>query len=319
MKELLKFEEWHLPEGVSTHGLVVNARELLHVGLEGRRVERLTGESSESYILKQLPLEGVNTGESWAYAKVLPHLPVMYPRLIAQSKDRTQETPWLLFEDMGTIHHEVDESMLIQIAEWMALWHAVPLDPYPELSRSGQKPGYDAIVTDLSAKRSVISRLLKSLGYEKNEVNAFYDKLERLSFSDVEVYSHGDLHPGNYGRTSSGRIVVLDWEHNHRNSPLWDLYHMLDMSHPLYPRMPDVLIRDKVLDAYLEFSQAHGRLYDKEPFKKDYMLFAAAFSLWMLTLIDHDLQDPGSIWPQDSLRRQREETWKTIIDIIETF
>ncbi|SDW66350.1 phosphotransferase [Paenibacillus sp. PDC88] len=305
-----------LPKGMLDQGFIVRNRAVLHVGLEGRQVERLTGDDTVSYILKYLPDETVLTGESWAYAKVLTQLPVIYPRLIAQSDQEGEERPWLLFEDVGTISHEAEEEVLIQIAEWMAIWHAVPLDSYPELLHAGQKPRLKQVVSDLLAQQTRIGNVFASLGFNGNEVHTFYQLLETFQLLQTEVYSHGDLHPGNYGRTSSGRVIVLDWEHNHRNTPMWDLYHLLDISHPLFPRTHNNQIRSKVLDTYLLYSKQLGNDYEEELFKREYQLFSVAFSLWMLLLIDRDIQDPTSIWPQDKLVTQREETLLSIRELL---
>lgn len=316
MKETIESGDRPLPKGMLDQGITVHKRAVLHIGLEGRQVERLTGDDTDSYILKYLPDEGALTGESWAYAKVLPHLPVIYPRLIAQSGQDGAERPWLLFEDVGSIRHEAEEEVLIQIAEWMAIWHVVPLDSYPELPHAGQKPRPEQVVSDLLAQQTSISALLEALGFNWSEVNTFYQLLDTFQLSPIEVYSHGDLHPGNYGRTSTGRIVVLDWEHNHRNTPMWDLYHLLDISHPLFPRAHDVHIRSKVLDTYLLYSRQLGKDYEEEVFKREYQLFSAFFSLWMLLLIDRDLQSPTPFWPHDNLVTQREETLLSIRELL---
>ncbi|MCM3126856.1 phosphotransferase family protein [Paenibacillus provencensis] len=316
MIESEKYEHWPLPAGLAALDINVHAREMLHIGLEGRRVERLITDSPTSYILKQLSTDTVFTGESWAYARVLPYLPSMYPRLIAHSEgDHQEDIPWLLFEDVGTLEHNADEAMLLQVTEWMAIWHAVPLASYPELTSYGQKPGLASILSNLMSKKSISMDLLRALGSVEKSIDYFFHLLESHGFSQAVVYSHGDLHPGNFGRTSSGRIVVMDWEHNHRSTPMWDLYHLLDMPHPLFPRKTDPQTREKVLDTYLELTRSNGTIYDKTAFKREYMLFAAAFSLWMLHLIEGDLQDSDSIWPHDKLIRQREETRQTILGI----
>ncbi|MCM3781419.1 phosphotransferase [Neobacillus mesonae] len=317
MKERLHNNEWVLPAGNFPQDLTF-IHEVLHNGMNGRRVERITAEGPDcsSYILKYLPPEAVETGESWAYRYVLHHLPAIYPELIAASADEETSTPWLLFEDLGTIDHTADESTLIQVAEWAAIWHSTPLYQYPELPRSGQKPGIDVIISDLMAQRNLIAHLLLSLEISDKTIDDFYHLLAGHSFSEWEVYSHGDLHAGNYGRTSSGRVVVLDWEHNHRNTPLWDLYHMLDMSHPLFPKNSNRVDRNKVLEVYLDAASSKGNPYDYPAFMKEYMLFSSAFSMWMLLLIHRDLENPNCVWPHERLIVQREETQRSLLETL---
>ncbi|MNG33223.1 hypothetical protein D3C84_1194310 [compost metagenome] len=41
---------------------------------------------------------------------------------------------------------------------------------------------------------------------------------------------------------------------------------------------------------------------------REYSLFSAVFSLWMLGLIDRDLTGDSGPWPRERLLRQQEET-----------
>lgn len=127
------------------------------------------------------------------------------------------------------------------------------------------------------------------------------------------VLSHGDLHLGNYA-LAGGEIKVLDWEHVHLNAPYWDLYHLLDLSHPVFPRTMDAPTRQRLLDDYLRAAARKGNIWEPAAFKRGYARFAAVFSLWMLLLIEQDLaaiaKNDGlpAKWSPEQLGRQRQET-----------
>ena len=72
--------------------------------------------------------------------------------------------------------------------------------------------------------------------------------LRQESFAaDELVLSHGDLHLGNYAAVN-GQVKVLDWEHAHLNSRYWDLYHVIDLSHPIFPKEMTTNIRERLLE-----------------------------------------------------------------------
>ncbi|MWC29443.1 hypothetical protein [Paenibacillus sp. MMS18-CY102] len=108
---------------------------------------------------------------------------------------------------------------------------------------------------------------------------------------------------------ASGKLRVLGWGHVHRNSPYWDLHHAIDMAHPLFPRQVDDAAWERLLTAYWE-QAAEGLVPKKlEAFLREYSLFSAVFSLWMLRLIEQDLAaSEGGPWTKEQLLRQREET-----------
>ncbi|WP_164779559.1 phosphotransferase family protein [Paenibacillus kobensis] len=145
-------------------------------------------------------------------------------------------------------------------------------------------------------------------GLPEHLVLRVYGQMKQQPPVIVYRLSHGDLHAGNFGTADDGTLKVLDWEHVHRNSPYWDLYHALDMSHPMFPRTIEDEARERLLAAYWEQAKAGSVPADREAFMREYSLFSAVFSLWMLRLIASDLEGDGGPWPRERLLRQQEET-----------
>ncbi|WP_286894035.1 phosphotransferase [Thermobacillus sp.] len=117
------------------------------------------------------------------------------------------------------------------------------------------------------------------------------------------VVSHGDFHRGNIA-VSGGEIVILDWEHAHRNSPFWDLYNLFDLTHPVFCRQTSDALRQSALNAYIASRRSLG--WEEPPgFIRSYYEYAAVHSVWMLLLIQDDLKQ--DVWePSDLLKAQAE-------------
>ena len=109
------------------------------------------------------------------------------------------------------------------------------------------------------------------------------------------VLSHGDLHLGNYG-ISQNKLVILDWEYAHLNTRFWDLYHLIDLSHPLHPKTVTSELRNKILSEYYDQASTYGIETNRASFKNEYYLFSATFSLWMIMLIEGDLKRKDDRW-----------------------
>jgi hypothetical protein len=103
------------------------------------------------------------------------------------------------------------------------------------------------------------------------------------------MLSHGDLHAGSYGRSADGSLVVHNWVHVHRNSPYWDLYHMLDMPSPTVVRTLDDAAWERLLAAYWQQAGESVVPAEQEAFLREYSLFSAVFSLWVLQEIERKL------------------------------
>ncbi|MGG4218150.1 phosphotransferase [Paenibacillus jamilae] len=294
---------------------MVHNREILYTGTNGRHVERFYVSSSESYIFKPLTNNDQQGRERWVYEHVLPALSSIYPQLLAWSDANVDGGgEWMMFEDLGPLHHQHADETLLQAIGLVARWHALPPDRFAGIPLRGPKPLIEEMVSELNTRKSDMLELGSSLGFSKQQMQHIYAQLEHHSFSHQLVLSHGDLHPGNYA-LSGERLKVLDWEHAHLNTPLWDVYHLIDMSHPVFPRRMTSELRIRMLDTYLEHLELLGIKGDRTAFIQEYGKFAVVFSLWMLLLITSDLQRIGTElhrnsdkWSKEQLESQLDET-----------
>lgn len=308
-------ERWVTPEGMLDEQQVI-ARQLLYQGLNGRHVERFTALSGQTYIFKPLTNAAQYGRERWMYEHVMPFLPPVYPQLIAASDQTAAPSQsWMIYEDMGQLQHHLCESTMLNAAVHMAAWHALPVAAWQELPRVGHKPSIRDMLSELQQHehQSETDELLRRLNLTLSAAD--WDRLTMLNLTAEEelpqVLCHGDLHPGNVAEVE-GRLVILDWEHAHLNTPLWDVYHLLDLSHPLFPRTMTPGLRARVMKVYLDKLESLGVQVERGSFSQWYDAYAIVFSLWMLRLIDGDLRNPDGVWPQEQLRNQRHETAATL-------
>lgn len=299
----------------------IRRRETLYTGMNGSLVERIWPYGTEeSFIWKPQTNEGQQRREKWVYEHVLPGFPPVYPRLVASVPAVDGEGGGSLFEDLGELDHAFGESAATALVRRIAWWHSLApagmlaggpvLAPKPRIGRMAE-----AIVR---AWETSGGRLGESWG-DAGEL----ERLERLvsrvaalarereweawEAAEGDVFSHGDLHLGNYALVR-GELRVLDWEHVHPNIRYWDLYHVIDLSHPSFPKPVDAAVRERLLRAYAEEAAMRGGLSDEEAFRRGYREFAAVFSLWMLLLIEGDLRRGSAPWPEENLRSQLRET-----------
>jgi len=308
-----------LPDG-SLDGRLIARREALYTGMNGSSVERLRLTVGGSCIFKPLTNDGQWGAELWVYKHVLPYFPPLYPRLLAASINSQEGRHWLLFEDLGSLDHSFREETAIELMQHIAWWHAFPTGGLLNGPLQGPKPPIEMLAADLISDEENVLRTGEELGVEAIHLQAVLNILKRgeMPFEHEKVLSHGDLHAGNYAM-SDGRLIVLDWEHMHLNSPFWDLYHVLDMSHPTFPGTMTPPVREKLLEAYAAQRKQHGCKQDTELFQKDYALYAAVFSLWMLRLIEGDIRRGSALWPLPALIRQRQETVASLSQCLERF
>lgn len=283
-------------------------REILYTGLNGRNVERIYLSPGESYIFKPLTNNEQVGREVSVYENILPLFPAIYPKLLSFSKNKNPEQSWMIFEDVGPLSHVFTEESVFGIVKWIAWWHALDVREIGSLATEGLKPSIEEIAADVQEKKDDLEPFLKLKG-----VQHLFDLLDSFIFSKSLVLSHGDLHIGNYA-VSGDRVVVLDWEYAHLNTPFWDLYHAIDLSHPLYPKMVSTELREQALAIYLAEA---GREGDRTAFLFEYHLFAAVFSMWMMLLIQEDLRDSGGKWPVEQLERQLGETVSSLVQCAE--
>ncbi|MFK4474828.1 hypothetical protein ABH897_004596 [Paenibacillus sp. RC73] len=290
------------------------SREVLYTGTNGRHVERFYVSPSESYVFKPLTNDEQAGRERWVYEHVLPSLPSVYPRLLACSdSEEDGGVEWMIFEDLGPLHHLHEEQTMLRAVGLIAGWHALPPDRFTGIPLRGPKPLIQELVSELYMRKLDVLKLCSSLGFPKQQVQRMYAQLDQFAFSPQLVLSHGDLHPGNYA-LSGERLMVLDWEHAHLNTRLWDVYHLIDMSHPLFPRRITFDLRIRLLDRYLEQLDLLGAGLERGVFMQEYGMFAVVFSLWMLLLIESDLRRIGTElhinsdkWSKEQLEAQRGE------------
>ncbi|WFR63945.1 aminoglycoside phosphotransferase family protein [Paenibacillus amylolyticus] len=304
---------WVTPEGM-LNDRYITSREQLYQGMNGRYVERFTVPAGGSYIFKPLTNSAQHGRERWMYERVMSGLPPIYPQLIAAS-DLTiaPAQSWMIYEDLGQLVHDSQEETMLGAAAHMAAWHALPITDWSELPRVGQKPSIRTMLDELRMHRQSIDDLLSRLDMRLSSSD--WDKMAALILTAEEelptVLCHGDLHPGNLAEVD-GRLVILDWEHAHLNTPLWDVYHLVDLSHPLFPRTVTPELRERVIDVYLDKLGSLGVQIERVSFAEWYDAYAIVFSLWMLRLIDGDLRSEDCVWPREQRRNQWYETASTL-------
>ncbi|MFB9329224.1 phosphotransferase [Paenibacillus aurantiacus] len=280
-------------------------RNTIYVGLGNRRIERVTGADGERYVLKP---EGGDGREREIYERMLTAFPPIYPSLAASWTDAEEDVTWLMFEDLGELTHPYDLVLAEEAVRRMAWWHSLPNRPIEPLPIRGQKP----LIPEMAAVVEAGQALLKAFLLERGLGEAEIDDALRIAagwrvLDATLVFSHGDLHVGNYARARGG-LYVLDWEHAHWNYRVWDLYHLIDLSHPLYPRPSGLNWRETLLDAYADEAIRLGQALDASALRADYYAAAVVFSLWMLRLIRQDLASGGGPWERPKLLAQQDET-----------
>lgn len=287
-------------------------REPLYQGMNGRFVERFYVAPEESYIFKPLTNEETMGREAWVYSNVLSFFPPVYPKLLATSCDeQSLQGAWSIFEDLGELTHFYRLDTALQVARLIAWWHSAPVPEWPELAISGPKPTVEMMAAQLLHRQDEAKAVLQRLGLSDHIFTEVQQVAAGKYFSGadrVKVLSHGDLHIGNYAVAGNGRLYIIDWEHAHLNTPYWDLFHLIDMSHPLYPKQMTFSDRERIIDEYINQSQAHGVQWNRDVFFREYGCFGAVFSLWMMLLIERDLIQENSVWPRERLLEQWNET-----------
>lgn len=284
-------------------------RKPLYQGMNGRFVERFHLVEGQSYIFKPLTNGQSIDREIWVYRHVLPFFPPIYPQVLATSGEGKGAAGWAIFEDLGTLGHTYRLGNALKVAERMAWWHSRPAAKWSGLSMQGPKPGIETIAAELLDRQREAATVLSELGLGlPTEIFAEAQRARSGErFGGPRVLSHGDLHQGNYAVTDEGRLYILDWEHAHLSSPFWDLFHLIDMSHPMFAKRMMASDRELILGEYVGQARLYGAGWDRRAFVREYGSFAALFGLWMLLLIQGDLERENGVWPRERLLAQREE------------
>lgn len=299
---------------------LISRRSPLYKGRNGKVIERFWVEfegQSESYIFKPLTNETTCGRELWMYENVLSSVPVRFPKLYAAAKHEDPERFWSIYEDMGELTHRLEADDYEIAAASIPLWHGLPLTCVPAHFK-GDKQDLTDLINKVYQEYACDTRgraPLSSLGFEEDEVTAIEKILRQLngSFDTEIVISHGDYHQGNLSRREED-FIILDWEFVHHNSVYWDLYCLLDMSHPDFPKRVSASTRLAALKSYLNKRTALGWEVHLTSFVADYHRYATVHSLWMLGLIEKDLQKGQ--WEASKLQRAQEETLHSLRDCL---
>lgn len=317
----------------------VSEQEVIYTSLHGTNIERFRLKANQqSYILKRLPVHQEQYRELWVYKHIMPLLPDQYPQLIAYAThdwnddlsgdantdqdDKRYTSSWIVMEDVGEIQHVHHEQTLINVIDQIANYHQISTSSIYNMPTEGQKPSITVLQQQLLSQWDDIHQLMQDRVQQGKThtdwlplMSQLKQAIQQSEWNQSTVLCHGDLHAGNYGVTPTGRLMILDWEHCHLNIPLWDLYHMIDLSHPLFPRAMNTHLRIRLLSRYWE--QQVNPLQSKSYMIKQYSVFAIIFSSWMLLLIERDLQMKQPIWTHAQLYVQQDEVWEHLEQCIQ--
>jgi hypothetical protein len=282
-------------------------REIIYRGMNGKYVERFYLSPTESYVFKPLTNNDQLGKEIWVNEQLLPLFPRIYPRMVAYSENQNPDLHWIIFEDLGPITHVFNEEIVLGVTKQIAWWHSLPIERLVNVPLTGPKPRMDEMAAEVFSRKFEFLQLLPSLQMENEPIRRIFTLLEHESFSKKMVLSHGDLHLGNFAMANN-KLMVLDWEHTHLNTPFWDLYHVIDMSHPLFPKKVTSQFRSLILNSYLDQIESNGIKVNGQAFLKEYYLFSCVFSIWMILLIIQDINENNGKWLQDQMEVQLKET-----------
>lgn len=289
-------------------------RENLYQGSNGRFVERFFIDETKSYIFKPLTNNTQLGKEVWIFENILAELPLKYPKILSSSVQNKLSNNWIILEDLGNITHTFDSAIALELTALMAKWHSLPAERFSNTELIGPKPAIEEMANHILQNKEKVFTIFRLHNISERLESILFSACTSKSFSAAKVLCHGDLHQGNFGY-ASGKTVVLDWEHCHLNIPNWDLFHLIDMSHPDFPKPDDHTLRNKILDCYCEETQIS--VPDRVKFKQEYYLFSAVFSVWMMLLIQSDLDNQSAKWTTEQLSRQLKETIRNLVECAE--
>lgn len=289
-------------------------RENLYQGANGRFVERFFIDASKSYIFKPLTNNTQLGKEVWIFENVLSELPLKFPKILSYSVQNKLSDNWIILEDLGTITHTFDSNIALELTALMAKWHSLPAERFSHAQLKGPKPPIEEMADQILQNKEKVFSIFKLHNISDRLGNKIFSAFTSKPFSTVKVLCHGDLHQGNYGYAGD-KTVVLDWEHCHMNTPFWDLFHLIDISHPDFPKPSNHTLRNMILDCYCKEIQISAP--DREKFKQEYYVFSAVFSVWMMMLIQSDLDNQRAKWTPEQLSRQLKETIRNLVEFAE--
>lgn len=300
----------------------IESREVIYVGRNGKAVERIglaINGIRQSVIFKPLTNYDTMGKEEWVYDNVFPLLPnLRFPRLYGAAPYKDADRYWLLLEDLGMLDHSNREATLTLTARAMPQWHLLPADLIPD-SFLGHSPYVNDIIPYLLEKEETLKRIARQLGMEKEAEASLlwlHSEVDWEALHPETVVCHGDLIPLNV-TVREHDLIVLDWEYIHRNSVYWDLYNLLDITSPNYRKEAlKPATRIAVLESYRDERLRLGQPVS-DTFIKDYHSYCALYSMWILLLIDSDMQNGKN--ELEALKAQQTETvriWRQMLDFL---
>jgi thiamine kinase-like enzyme len=313
---MFKWQDDYILENGQLNDSIIVKREPLETITKGRIIERVYTTPEESFIFKRFTNDSQSGKEIWVQENILTSFPNFYPKIIAYSFSVSQYTGWTAFTDLGSIKHEYTSDILNDVTKQIVWWHSLPVGMWKNAPLSGLKPKIEEIKMSLMQSKNKINKYLSIANIPKRYISVLFSHLEKWEFSKELVLSHGDLHTGNFGM-SQNKLVILDWEYAHLNTRYWDLYHLIDLSHPLYPKKVTSELRNQILNEYFNRANSSRSKLQKESFKAEYYLFSATFSLWMIMLIVEDLKRKDNRWTEEVLMNQLDETSISFVQCIE--
>ncbi|MEW9701434.1 phosphotransferase family protein [Paenibacillus sp. SI8] len=299
---------------------VPHHRETIYIGRNGNAVERVRvnhPQSPSSYIFKPLTNDSSMGKEVWVQQHLAPRLPeVLTPRIHLSSKANNPKLYWIIYEDMGVLTHSFDQDVLNEAAAAIPQWHLLVPDIVPD-EFEGHMPLASQIQADLLAKADIMRAYLLANGFDSSDFDYIQREiLRRPNIAGERVVCHGDYYPLNLAR-EGGKLIILDWEYLHKNSVFWDLYCLMDITSPMYRRpVLEQAVRVDILQAYISARHAQHRSTTPS-FINDYHLYCALYSLWLLLLIEQDLEQIK--FDKTALHAQKAETlgiFKRVFDYL---
>ncbi|MBD3920608.1 hypothetical protein H8B09_17725 [Paenibacillus sp. PR3] len=289
--------EWNIRPALAADGTIREDAIAQRIPLGGETgdtvVERLVLQELDIVVIRKTTANiALAAREAALYADVLQQLPAIYPRLLAYASSEEQDAASLVYEDVGVIDHSFDEQLAVELIGHMARWHAMPTADLPLGGERGPRPDYEELAAELIMTLGWSwwpAEGENVLGIDAALVKRVYDRAKQQPPVIKYVLSHGDLHAGSYGRSAAGNLVVANWVHVHRNSPYWDLYHMLDLPSGTVLQQIDDAAWERLLTAYWQQAGEGIIPAEQAAFLREYCLFAAVFSFWVLQELERQL------------------------------
>lgn len=300
----------HLIELVTMDGQLdasrISYKEAIYTARSGNHVERFSYQGV-SYIFK--PCSATATSrEQWAQQNLIPSIQgVKVPLLLASGGTQDPTLDWIIYEDLGSLIHCNHTDDIIRAAAIIPSWQRLPTVRVP-LGVMGHSPYYAQVLKAITIKKHNVNAMLEGIGVSPSAISSWWALLPNWKqfLQDHQVVSHGDYYRLNIAFQNQ-ETIVLDWEFAHVNSMYWDLYSLMDITSHRYSRIHlDHTDREAALHQYWVNRESIISDEHYNDFIQGYSVFASIYSVWILTLIETDLQQ--SSVPVDALRRQQQET-----------